>query len=227
MDSTVESSILEQTVTNSEKTDSVDSKHDSTDSASVPNSVLPNRTEATSSLFSNIGEANIPGLGDLDQLEAKKTEEKDKDNKEGEKTEEGKEKEDEKMEQEVTESQDETEEEEDMTTEELDIVKNFHADSSKISSPVKVTTSASKAEDYNPYSTDNSQEEDMDVDNSSEAGPEGTANDDLSTSMQQAAQEVAKYEAQPEFADDVEDQEDQVLKYSPMGLYEFSSCTTK
>jgi hypothetical protein len=28
--------------------------------------------------------------------------------------------------------------------------------------------------------------------------------------MQQAAQEVAKYEAQPEFVDEVEDQEDQV-----------------
>lgn len=249
LDSTMETSVLEQTVINNDKsddkTDNVDNKQDTVDSANIPNNKLPNRTAESHpdwpslpSLQSDtqipgLGETQIPGLGDLDQLELKKSENEQSDqdtkieDKASEKEVKTGEKESEKPVKtgETDSEKQDTEDEDnevDMTNEELEIIKNFHGNS-KTDSNVKVTSNDT---DYNPFSSGNnsqeeegnnsqegdgdhskggnkSQEEDMDVDN--EAG------DDLSKSLQQAAQEVAKYEAQPEFVDDVEDNEDQVL----------------
>ena len=209
LDSTMDTSVLDQTVVNSEKTDSAE---DNVDSSNVPNNKLPNRTDLSESHpdwpplphIQGYGESNIPGLGDLDQLEGTKKDEessetKERDKNTGDSTE--------KHEDTGTE---EDEEDVDMTNEEIDIIKNFNTDSKSVAQQDE--TLKEKSEEYNPYasSENNSQDEDMDVDTTSEVVDGGGFNDDLSTSMQQAAQEVAKYEAQPEFVDEVEDQEDQV-----------------
>ena len=214
LDSTIDTSVLDQTVVNSEKTDSTE---DNVDSNNIPNNKLPNRTDLSESHpdwpplphIKGYGESVIPGLGDLDQLEGTKKDEESSETKEQDKN-----MGDNSEKQEDT-GTEEDEEDVDMTNEEIDIIKNFNTTDSK-SVAQQDETLKEKSEEYNPYalSENNSQEEDMDVDNVSEAVDGGGGfNDDLSTSMQQAAQEVAKYEAQPEFVDEVEDQEDQVYAH--------------